>query len=622
MKSLPRSNGGGHKRLNKLVSIRILPLFFLVIGGIVFFGVGRSYALFENRLTAKNISLQVGNLSYEMSFKVLAEEEKVIEYTVQSLDEIDSKYQLYYKSKNNLEQVTIGYAAWSKSLPYGDIESGKEKVVTILVHNKSREDIFITIGTRGGFSYNRIEDIELKADETAIKNMISSCQTHPVLGDNSGANVPELAKGMIPVVYSEKEKSWEVANTLNDWYDYDQQEWANAVTVKEDGTRPREYYQCAPIGTNIPLEDINTMWVWVPRFSYTIKGSYGKQEAGRTTTPSQALPGEIDVKFISKETIENGSAQYTDSVNETWRTPDGFTFDHKQLSGFWVGKFELTGNATGSCENESCDISNLTIKPNELSKTNLDVTGFFFTVRSMQKSKNPYGFDETSQNTINIHMFKNSEWGVVAYLSQSKYGKYGNNLYQGAEKQVKINNCSQYKTGIGATTQNEASSATSCTNPENLYDGKYGMSASTTGNITGIYDMSGGSFDYVMGILADENGFPRCGNNPWGSRFTGKKCNDSGVCIDFEGIPFPDVKYYDLYKTSNPALACDGVCFGHALSETSGWYGNGVAFANSNIPWFYRGGENLNKNSGVFFYSGAHGSGSNNRSTHAILSVF
>ena len=32
-------------------------------------------------------------------------------------------------------------------------------------------------------------------------------------------------------------------------------------------------------------------------------------------------------------------------------------------------------------------------------------------------------------NNLDIHLIKNSEWGAVAYLSKSKYGKFGNSMY-------------------------------------------------------------------------------------------------------------------------------------------------------------------------------------------------
>ena len=39
---------------------------------------------------------------------------------------------------------------------------------------------------------------------------------------------------------------------------------------------------------------------------------------------------------------------------------------------------------------------------------------------------------------------KNMEWGAVAYLSQSKYGKYGNTLYSGNYRRIYKNNYYQY----------------------------------------------------------------------------------------------------------------------------------------------------------------------------------
>ena len=43
-----------------------------------------------------------------------------------------------------------------------------------------------------------------------------------------------------------------------------------------------------------------------------------------------------------------------------------------------------------------------------------------------------YGFG----GHMDIHIIKNSEWGAVAYLYHSKYGKYGNSLYSGANKEI------------------------------------------------------------------------------------------------------------------------------------------------------------------------------------------
>ena len=89
--------------------------------------------------------------------------------------------------------------------------------------------------------------------------------------DKSGANAPALLSNMIPVYYDSTSDSWKKAdsnnaNEVNKWYDYDNKMWANAVTVSETN---RNTYLNANAGTTIPMSDINTMWVWVPRYTYT-----------------------------------------------------------------------------------------------------------------------------------------------------------------------------------------------------------------------------------------------------------------------------------------------------------------------------------------------------------------
>lgn len=80
------------------------------------------------------------------------------------------------------------------------------------------------------------------------------------------------------------------------------------------------------------------------------------------------------------------------------------------------------------------------------------------------------------------------------------------------------------------------------------------MLASTTGNISGIYDMSGGTWEYVMGVMVDEEGNPMSGRNSlYNSGFNGTfgcptcDSNTSGLTELTGGYDFPDSKYYDTY---------------------------------------------------------------------------
>jgi len=87
-------------------------------------------------------------------------------------------------------------------------------------------------------------------------------------------NAPELATNMIPVTYDGE--NWVKAdstNSNNSWYNYDNKVWANAVTVTEVDNSRSDLVD-APVGTPIPMERINTMWVWIPRFNATIDGTF------------------------------------------------------------------------------------------------------------------------------------------------------------------------------------------------------------------------------------------------------------------------------------------------------------------------------------------------------------
>ncbi len=75
------------------------------------------------------------------------------------------------------------------------------------------------------------------------------------------------------------------------------------------------------------------------------------------------------------------------------------------------------------------------------------------------------------------------------------------------------------------------------------YNTETGYLASTTGNITGIYDMSGGSWEYVMGVMMDQNGTPLSGRNAsFNTGFIGGYGEGGSFTT---GLSFPDSKYYD-----------------------------------------------------------------------------
>ena len=429
------------------------------------------------------------------------------------------------------------------------------------------------------------------------------------------ANAPVLLDNMIPVYYDEEEEVWKKADEANiteKWYDYDAKMWANAVTVSEAN---RSTYLSSPVGTTIPMEDINTMWVWIPRYKYTI---FNANMSGGETTPEQEIMIEFESGTASTGTVtcvdsinnNNGTSEVcTDSVygevtngSSTYTHP-AFTFGDDELTGFWFAKFENSEDESG----------NIIIKPDVISMTNYNVSTFFEKSRSMELVNNIYGFSSTASaynatgeltgdtNNFDTHMTKNMEWGAAAYLTQSKYGR----CTDGICSEIYINNSSGYYTGRsgGSTSASSATYGTysyddyliSSSNSKTVKSSGSGTGASTTGNIYGIYDMSGGQLEIVMGNMVTEDGL----------------FNVSSAGIWTMEV-HPLEKYYDKYSygvSSSDYLGYKRGKLGdgtkEVLKETSSasslWYDDYSRFPNGSSSWLYRGSSYREKaQAGVF----------------------
>ncbi len=274
----------------------------------------------------------------------------------------------------------------------------------------------------------------------------------------------------------------------------------------------------------------------------------------------------------------------------------------------WIGKFETSNveNCIGtSSANTGCDLENLTakIKPNETAWRYIRASTLEIVSMQLTNDKNIYGFD----NTYDSHASKNKEWALMAYLTQSKYGKYGSSLYTGENKQVYMNNYSKNLTGCSSGT-GTADTVETCayryddTTSQGEGTGYAGQGASSTGNIYGIYDINGGAWEYTMGILNKMSGNTE-GTN---SGYTGELTDGS----TYQGRDWPDAKYYDVYTSNDLNTACNGSpCKGEILGEVSGWYNDRTNIVDTTRPWFVYSGNHYNGvASGIFSYGQAYGS--------------
>ena len=421
-----------------------------------------------------------------------------------------------------------------------------------------------------GYLDQKIMNPKTKKEITCAKTVITkrgSKYDYDVTICDQVNTSPRLSSNMIPIVYDgSKWVKADYTNQDNNWYNYDNQQWANIATVSEE---TRANYKKARVGEEIKLQDINAMFVWIPRFKYKLFNIDGTvSPVGNTNLAGNYL---IDVQLEDTSTPKSKGSQ-----NGQWLTHPAFTFGGQELEGFWMAKFE-TGyygaTTTEEAQVNTVDPAKVIIKPNMYSWRGIQAVNMYKNAQGMR----PIPMFGLSENE-DPHLTKDMEWGALVYLTYSQYGKQGNASYSEEDKRVRLNNNSTYRTGCGAESQT-APSQTSC----NSYETVNGMSASTTGNITGVYDTNGGVWDYVAGVMKAENGIDYDGSN-------------SGFEQDELNQLANGGKYFDVYsyatnfqERSRGQLGDATLELGPFTSDSNTWDAAYSVFPYTRGPWVIRG---------------------------------
>ncbi len=522
--------------------------------------------------------------------------------------------------------VTIAKSWKSANPTTGLIETNTTLPVTIAVENTTSTDITISLSIING--YEKGGDLIVPSGKILITG-IHEVKVPRAKIDNSGANYPELTDSLIPVVYNETTSTWVKADTESStstygWYNYDQKKWANAVLVTDTN---RSTYQSASAGTPIQDDDILAFYVWIPRYKYKVWNI--NKEIGTDSYNAQTTG--IDIVFESG-TSSTGTISCTYSYaapsstagnpNETctgsngdYYTHPAFTFGDQELTGFWMGKFELSSSnpATGTSYGGGYSTSLTSrILPNVTSWRYNTVSNYWKVIYDMQTGNNIYGLP-TSRTNTDSHMLTNMEWGAVAYLTNSKYGRCANESCT----EVSINGygeTSNYTTmtGCGPIASGSIGFGTIC----NAYNTTLGQTASTTGNIYGVYDMSGGAIEYAMGNMSSSNG----------TTYT-YYASSAGTNFTYSTDTAKYLVPYAYGKTYEDQTAYNRGRLGDATSEVVtnanyGWYNDYANFPNAGYSWFRRGGIFHNSsNAGPFNFDYAAGTDSYTSSGRAALLV-
>ena len=614
-------------------------LLMLIVVGLVSLGIYTTYAMFTASTTLNDVvgittALDVGKglTEYEV-VTVGSGETKLIELNIVNSYSSSIYYGAWYQIvQGNSSDIDIGLYTEKNSNPSsGSLATNGSINLLVGVTNNGTSSITVYIGAKGSLT----NELNLGNNKTLLP---SGFTIAPPNLDTSGANTPDLVQGLIPVMYDGSK--WVKADETNSnetykWYDYNNKLWANAVLVTSTN---RSAYQSANAGTTIADSDILAFYVWIPRYKYKV-WNISKQAGAESTYAYNAKTEGIDIVFESgKESTGTISCTYNYNVdsanggvdlstttaetctgnNGDYYTHPAFTFGNDNINGFWISKFEISSSNPTTTDGGG-NVTNLTVRslPNVNSWRNIQVSKISTVIQNMQTSSNIYGLNTSRINT-DSHMLTNFEWGAVAYLTNSKYGR----CTDGSCTEVTINNCSSYITGIGANTVSASSSSTTCTTAANQYNGTYGKLASTTGNITGVYDMSGGSWEYVMGNISKVT-----------TGYTFYPSNSSFASSWYTTSTAKYVTTYAYDKTnSTNQTAYNRGRLGDATAETllsasynGGWYSDNAYFPYSINAWFYRGGGcNNGSSAGVFYfipYSGYYNGNNSSRAALVLLSA-
>ncbi|MFV0249646.1 MAG: type II secretion system protein [Bacilli bacterium] len=448
---------------------------------------------------------------------------------------------------------------------------------------------YVTIYSTGAVSSATlcINNYKISYDGKKAEVVETNCDDMTYVNSILNGADPVLGTKMIPVTIADN-GDVTYADTNTEWYNYTSKVWANAVILIDS---PSTTYV---VGDTIIENDIESYFVWVPRYKYKLfnTGEYSGYISGKNSTSNAQT---IEIVFESKDTTVSNGTLVGEYLTHT-------AFTTLDTNGIWVGKYE-TGYAgattTATAQVNTIDSSKIIVKPNVYSWRNNTVYNMFMSA---------YNYD----NDNGSHMMKNTEWGAVSYLSHSVYG---------INKEVNINNNSAYITGYSAVEGTDQSKypGTSGTSSDitHAYNTTTGYLASTTGNISGIYDMSGGAHEYMASYMSGQLG---------SSGFDTTTIANTNY-----------TKYLDIYNASSTAISYNNRLLGDATGEMgpfysykdgdnsyryhSGWYADHSYFVDASNPWFFRSGNNsVGVLAGLFYFSRSSG-GVSNLGSRLVLAV-
>ena len=505
-----------------------------------------------------------------------------------------------------------------------------------------------------------------------------------IYNGNKRVNAPILADGMTPIKFTDPTDSAKgiVVETTSDdadWYNYEEKKWANART--EDGSMwvwiPRFAYRVDSANKTFDivfLVGTSDQYYDESGVIQTAKRCTSEDEVVDTTTGFTVHPAFTDETAINyrnggwdKEItgiwIAKFEAGYASGNNDAKVVASTVNYTHTSV---WVPNVE-SGKTTenevssetprnwldGEYGSATTAIKYPVFQPVTYSMNYINHNDAYNIAKALTESGNPYGFN----GEVDSHLMKNSEWGAVAYLAKSEYGLGTTDI---TVNNISLNSGETARTSItGGTGVESVYGVTGCTSnstvdiiekttietingtTENTASGgvytwnqKTGTTASCTGNIYGIYDLSGGLWEKTTGYVANNNG--------------NLSAHGESIAYDGNTLRTVSTQYTTVYphnsETDNTDIAADNTnlniasnnnyvlnkyIYGDAIRETStqgngstSWYNDESSFPGLYGPFSLRGGYySTGPSAGLFFFTRNDGSSGCDNGFRAVVIV-
>jgi len=266
-----------------------------------------SYAFFTN-INEKHGKLNIvaGTLNYKLESNDLENNQITVDaYTLEeltialtSLNDINSKYQLYYNVDNESDSnnVKIGYDVDSQDKTLGTIKANETKTIKVIIRNESSNNVLIDFGVVGGFENN---NLVLSGDKSSLNQVIEKYAVYSI-GDKI-----ELTDG----------SKWHVLEDSDE-------DSATVVLLSDYNLNPDGSYNTTCIGacnTMVFSSTTNEYDEEDPNnIGYFIKYTYAP-------LVTKVLPGTTNITLPTAEQIANADGQTfapnqteTISLNTSW----------------------------------------------------------------------------------------------------------------------------------------------------------------------------------------------------------------------------------------------------------------------------------------------------------------